>query len=396
MSNVWYDDEKMSRLNASDVSAYLRENGWSTPRTQRGKWTLWLKGDEFEVICPISREMRDYSKRMAEVVHNIALSEEREPLAVYGDLLFSSADIIRFRQIGRSADDHTLSLGENETKASFLRIILSSAAVAASSSEKRAVYGGRQSQEVSNYINSVRVGVEAGSFIWKIVSKVPVELKTGSLFEDEIHSENDDSALLDANFPFPRKVTATLAKALEVILEAANNAAATGNIDKFQEGVQFGVSANLCEALRGLISGDSDNTIETSFRWSCTGPSAHKLPKKFIFDNGHAETIEAAAKTFREREPVKDIDLSGWLVNLDKRDKNTLELGSVKGIIRADIDNFVKDINILIDANDYKKAIMAFDKNSKVSITGTLRKNAKKYTLEDAVNFRILEEQEYE
>ena len=100
--------------------------------------------------------------------------------------------------------------------------------------------------------------------------------------------------------PFPRRATSQLARALGQTTEAIFEAVAEDTLQPFEQKVQDGVSANLCESVAALAS--KGQGIRIGLFWAGVRPS--NLPDtQFQFTENSAGILTEAAKFLRRNEP---------------------------------------------------------------------------------------------
>jgi hypothetical protein len=93
-----YDKTILNTLRPSDLTAYLRAFDWQEVQRNE-KATVWIQrqdNEEFEILLPLQRDVRDFSIRMSEVLSTLSVFEQRSPTAVLNDLkTVTGADVIR-------------------------------------------------------------------------------------------------------------------------------------------------------------------------------------------------------------------------------------------------------------------------------------------------------------
>jgi hypothetical protein len=90
-----------------------------------------------------------------------------------------------------------------------------------------------------------------------------------------------------ADDPFPRKVTKTLAEALHATRTAVMNAQSSGHFEIFEEVVERGVNANLCEAVAGFLTATGQaGRIGMDVAWApiLPAPEPERQPIEFVHE----------------------------------------------------------------------------------------------------------------
>ena len=148
--------------------------------------------------------------------------------------------------------------------------------------------------------------------------------------------------------PMDRMVTRRLVEALEASRSAAERAL-SGEGAAFDHAVASGVSANLCEAVAGLI--DQSQGLEVAVTWAKTRPTP-ETHRKIAFSKSDSEIFREAARTFRLRQPKESETLFGTIHKL-KRD-----LGETEGevTLKAMVDGKLQSVSATLDEETYSIA----------------------------------------
>ena len=252
---------------------------------------------------------------MGDTLRTLEVVEDRSQLEILNDLLATSADIMRFRITYAEATDGTIPIEEGAQIVQRARDMVMAGACAAI--EKRAVFQTRKPNQAVEYLKKVRMGqTERGSYVVTVISRVAPVLRLG-----------ESDCLFEVEQPFERQVTATLARAVAAAKRAASSAAATGDFENFRTGVSVGISANLCDAIRGLASGgEADRGVEVTFSWSRSRPiEPSTVEDRVAFSPDSMPVIEEAARLFRETTPREDFELRGPVVKLERAEGGRLD-----------------------------------------------------------------------
>lgn len=159
-------------------------------------------------------------------------------------------------------------------------------AAACSALSPKAYHLARAGTQAENFLKSVKLGqTEVGSYILTIIFPVTPDL---------LESVDDESAL-----PFERKVTRSLATGLNSLESAVRSQVAKPSLDPFLEGINQGVSANLCEALSNIGEGTAGTIMDTQITWA-RNRSIPKLVTKARFRDGDFSYLRSAAMRLKE------------------------------------------------------------------------------------------------
>lgn len=370
------DKAALSTLSLIDVRAYLTSQGWRQAGRYGDVATIHeSRTRDFEILLPLHEQLGDYSRRMADVVAILAESEGRSQLGVFNDLIKSGFDIVRFRapEAGESGTiplEHGVLLYDHAFD-------LVAAASNAAIKPKRA-YRGAKFDQTTEYLQQLRLGqTEIGSYVLTVLSPVQPSLESNEpgLFPDLDLGEE----------PFPRAVTRTLDRALRAAKGAVSEATATGRLDPFEAAVGVGVSANLCDAIARLA--EQESGVDVSISWSRVrrppGPSA-----TYIFTQDNARVLSEAAQAFREREPISDTTIEGFVVGLH-REHDEFD-GKAK--IRGFVGNRVRTLTAQFLLPDYRKVVHAHDEKLRVRVDGDLVRRGPLQFLENARNLVVFDD----
>jgi hypothetical protein len=360
------DADTLRSIRPLEMASYLRAGGWQETQLVAGQRAVWnFRGAEFEAVVPLDHSCGDYAMRISDILRTLELVEERSQIEILNDLAITSADVIRLR-IGNKLSDGSVPIEEGVKFVEKSRDMMMAAACA--TVDRRACFPTRKSVQAMEYVRKLRMGqTERGSFVMTIISRVPPALSA-------------PDRLFDANDPFERQVTSTLAQALSSLRSAAENGAAKGEMVPFQESVREGVSANLCDSIVGISSaGEDSRDIEIDFSWARTRPQASSVPRRVLISADAVPVIAEAARHFRETSPREEFELHGPVVKLERPE------GSPTG--RVTVSSFVDDqprkVTLELPENEYHKALRAHKHEQFVFCYGVLVREGRSYSLKD-------------
>lgn len=370
------DSEALRTIRPVDAALYLQSRGWKQASSTPGVSSLWLIGsgaDEFEVLLPMREDFRDYALRMGEMLHVLASAEKRSQSQIYRDLLTVTADVIRIRIADPELTDGTLPIEEHAQIAQRARDLVLAAACAAT--EARSVWHKRKPAQAMEHVRRVRIGQsERGSYVITVISRITplLQAKQPSLFE--------------ADDPYERKVTQTLATSLKALDRATEQAALTREITAFENAVPEGVNANLCDAVVGLWGGDErQRSLEFTFSWSPTRPVPPESVQRVAFGSDRLPVIREAGRVMREREPFPEFELHGPVVKLERQDGSATGKVTVVGIV----DDRPVRITVELDDTAYHRALQAHAQGQTVKAVGTLVKEGRGFVLKNPSHLTV-------
>jgi hypothetical protein len=364
-------------LNPRAVVGYLRSRGWEKKRDfgeNAAVFGVSIDGIEHELLVPVASQAIDFRAVMEVLIEDLAKIEDRSPYELVSDLSMAAFDVIRVR----SPDADTI--GSVQLMAGVelhehARDLVLSAANSAASDKPRAVWMGRRSEQVKDYLDSLRLGQsQRGSFVISLLSPW-----------DFVPPGDRDEPKLSFVEPFGRRATKALAKALDAVGKALRVSATEGVQQPFEKAVQSGVSANLCQALAHLARDGEGADI--SIRWSLTKPEIGNPTLRLTRED--AQSLTEAAGRLSEYQSLPDVTVEGVITNIKEEPnafdgKTTLEAIVEKRLRRVTVD-FAKDDNATRDA-----LIDAFKHRKRISVTGELARESGRLRLEKPRELEVL------
>lgn len=374
--------DQLGALRPDDLQVYLTSHGWTrdeTASTASGSLYTHPRIRDAEVQLPFRRDVVDYVERMADTVHMLAAVERREPFQVLTDLSSPPADVLRLQVLAPDATLGTLPLREGIRLMEGARDLLLAAAC---SVRQPAAFFPRQAyKEALEFLQTCQLGqTERGSFIAKILAPVPPTVET----RNPLLEGNDE--LLLASEPFSRRSTVRLMKALRHIRGAID----AGNYHEILQGVEFGVSANLCEAVALMQPEGDQSQLHIHMSWATSRP---RLPTEVQSAVGFSRTafdiVREAGRKLRTEPAAARRQIDGHVVSL-KADPSLF--GDFEGtvILKSDVAGTPVRVQVRLHAADYKKACDAHRDSLPVRVSGLLRREAKLYHLTQPSDFHVV------
>jgi hypothetical protein len=369
------DVESLSTVRPLELVSYLRTNGWRENQTRADAWSTWLKTvdgrDDYEVLVPLS-QVRDFTARIADVLSTLERAESRSQIEILNDLNSTSADIIRISTEGRDTGEGTLAVDEAVNLVQKSRDMMLSAACA--TVESRSYFPPRKFGVALQYLGALRMGqTERGSYVITIHSRVPPELEPNH----------------EVPPPFERRVTQKLVSAVDSIRHAASEAARSGSMAAFRDGVNQGISANLCFAIVGMAGGaETTRRLSLRFSWARSRPAPLLRIDPVVFQVDEIPVIFEAGRVLRESSPVEDFEVEGAVIALDRREGEDVGTITVLGFV----EERPKKIRMQLRDDDYRIAIRAHDNRQPVACVGELLQEGRRFKLDQPRQFRILDQ----
>ena len=353
-----------------------RRNGFKR-RLGAARIVVWSKmfGDEVhEILAPLREQSDVYALRMSEVVTTISETEERSQLDVYYDLLGAGADVIRLRSLN-GVGQSEWSLSDRADFFTCARDLVTAAARAADR-PGQAVYRGRVSARVAEYIQSVDSLPGYGSASELVLhSKVPAGYGVQGDLGDAFKA------------PFPRRATIALNEGLNEASRAAELVLSGEGIkSSFERAPSYGVNANLCEAIANIAS--RVHGVGINLSWAIIRPS-DTVDAEFRFSESVAEVFGEGAEWLRRRSPFIDAHVTGEIVRLDRESQEEFD---GQAVMLYAIDNRPVALNVRFNRSDREDVVHAFRNSIEISIDGDIKRSGQRYSLENPRNFAVLEQ----
>lgn len=353
--------DSLRAISPAALSAYARAEGWTKLREYRRYSDIYVAEGKPEIVVPRTFKIADYAMSVSDLIRTFAIDADREETSVYYDLTVADRDVIRVSVNGDGSASLPVESGVALLNRS--RDMVLAAAYSLDSSEK--LYRISSSAEAGGYLKQLRLShMEPGSSVLVLLSPVVPPVQQSAFPFVEVYS------------PMGRRVTERLRESLTAAYDAAEQVA-IGNAGAFENTVEAGVSANLCEALAGLL--DSTAHFQVGFTFAITRPAALNHAK-VDFDSSHAEILRDAARNFRTAAPVYDARLFGFVHRLAREESEVL--GAVR--VRASVEGRVRSVSAVLSAGDYDRAIEAHRVNSAVTMEGDLERVGPRWRLHNA------------
>jgi hypothetical protein len=373
---VILDPDALRAISPAALAAFARGEGWRKLEPYGAHADVYVGVDRPEIVLPRTDRLADYASTVSRLIEAFSSAAERDELATYRDLVGADRDVVRVRSFGAD-DDGSVSLDAGVKIVAQAREMLLAAACAVHSPQP--LYRAGANKEAAEYMRRVRLGqTEHGSFVVTLLAPVPPQLQPQLSLDDNWIAFEDE--------PMERMVTRRLIEALEASRSAAEMAL-SGEVSAFDKVISSGVSANLCEAVAGLI--DQSAGLDISVTWARTRPAPETF-RRISFSQNDAEILKEVARIFRLKQPKPDVTLYGTVHKL-KRDQDEFD-GVVT--LKAIIEDKLQSVQAVLDQANYRAAIKAHDEQKSIIITGDLERVGQRWQLTNGNIRELLAEDE--
>ena len=372
------DVDALRAVSPIALHAYLSAQGWKKVDVYGEKGDVYAIDSAPEIIAPSSQSFADYERVLIQILTILARVENRDEIAVLRDLSVADVDLIRIRA-PKSMDDGSIPINAGVELIQQSRDLLLAAACA--ESRPQTAYRAGRNRDAMEYLSQVRIGqTERGSFVVALLSPVTPYLA------------NSGQGELCSNFigePYARRVTCRLVSALEQTRDAVALANRGEGITVFEERVQYGVSANLCQAAAKLIGNGDGIDVSVSYALTRLAPQRRVRVR---FNRPDADVLEEAARVLRDRAERPDEQIDGYVTKL-ARDPGAKE-GQIT--IKASIDGAMSSIGVYFGPEQYSQIAEAHAQRRTVTLEGDLKREGQRWRLSNPRDLQILDDDEYE
>ncbi|HEX4710443.1 hypothetical protein [Phenylobacterium sp.] len=369
------DTDALRGVGPLALAAYATFEGWQKGEAYGDYGNVYVKvlasGLTREVLLPFTTDLADFSAAVSSAIRTFAEVEGRDELRVYRDLTRADRDIIRVRA-PEADDDGSISVEPGVELIHQARDLL--AAAACSAVDPRPAYHLNKVTRAGDYMRRVRLGqTEQGSFIVTLLAPIPPQL---AVAQTALWPELEDE-------PYERQVTRYLADGL-VSAHAVINAINQGRgVEAFNEAVVRGVSANLCEAVAGII--DQSDGADISVTWARTRPTPEQRAR-ITFTRSDADVLREAGRYFRLQEPRRDETVLGYVISL-ARTEHEAE-GSVT--LKTLVDGRERSLRVELSEPDYEVALRAHRDRAPVMLRGDIEMKGQRWRITQPRDLRII------
>ncbi|AFK56872.1 hypothetical protein [Tistrella mobilis] len=358
------DTEALRAISPQALAAYVRSEGWSRAAAYGLHGDVYTAPGRPDIILPRSEHLADYAGHMTRLIRIFSEMTGYDDLTTYRELSEADRDVIRIRSVGLS-EDGTLPLDRGVRMIEKARDLVLAAACATRSPQ--ALYRAGANREAADYIKRVKLGqTEHGSYVLTLLAPVPPRLTPPQPLLDETWDTPEEE-------PVERQVTQRLMAAL-IASRSAVERSTRGDAEAFEQAIGDGVSANLCEALAGLI--DQSERLDIRLTWARTRP-VPEIHRDVSFSKTDAGVLSEAARIFRLRAPVPDVTLHATVHQL-KRDQDDID-GVVT--LKAVIEDALRSVTVVLDPANYRLAVRAHENQTPIVVTGDLERSGQRWRL---------------
>ncbi|WP_416430049.1 hypothetical protein [Paenarthrobacter nicotinovorans] len=369
-------------LSPHTLSQFLAVESWNFLGDQRGG-KVWRsptgEGDRpTTVFLPWDDAFVDFSKRLNEAIAGIGdyfhlnLPDLAERVAA------AHADIFHVR-VDQPMLDGTIPLSQATGLLRGIEKMIKAAATTAVSPEHS--HRGRLPKSVTDFMSQdVRMGhTKSGSFIVTVVARLdslddshaPLGQTQGQVEDQTVYTEEIQ--------PFARQVMTTLSNGLD----AARRHVQSEAIDflDLDAAVEQGVSLPLIQALHEIGSAENLRSLDLSFDWSPAAPEPLAAPSRILMDKPELEALsEVSTRLERRIEPAVET-IMGQVQSLERAEHSEIDENNGVAVISTEVRGNFRRVHVPLSGSDYDWAIVAHHRKLVFTVSGTLEKVGRNWTL---------------
>ena len=384
MSNLIHDERKLRSVSCAALTSYLGAREWKKVADWAERATVYGKtidGREQRIWVPVRETFADYADNMERSIQILAQTENRAPDAILVELQATASDSIRVTAL-HGQSERALSL--QDARALFRDSLAMIAAAARSAKKPRRAYRGVLPTDAATYLNSISPAPTTfNTFDLTLLSPIPPRYSDEQLRIGQITQMSFEHS-------FARRAVIRLKNGLRATQEAVTDVKRQGDFASFDDAVQAGVSANLCDAVLGLVllSGEFGGGLSVDIRWAPTRPMNGGQFVSIPFSTHDAEIIRAAGDRLRASASYPDEQVLADVVRLEREPE---EFDGHAQLL-ADIDDQSRRLSVTFAPTDFATVITAFRERRQIELDGDLHPAGRGYELRNPRNVRLLED----
>lgn len=337
--------DNITGIPTAHFALLLEQAGWRRLQTDyfaTQQWIHYRTGRD--LLLPNSETAGGAERLLLRAVEALAATSSKSTATVTNDLRLAGSDVVRFRR-PTPEGVHTIPLSDGRSVLDSALKLMSAAA--ASAVTARAVLPSRRPRQALDYIERrLRLGhSETGSYVVTVISDV-----------EALNTPGEPGLVEYWETPFPRRVIRTLYTALNFSKVAAPTIA-RGERDAIEPAVERGVSADLLDAMAGLIgAAQEEDGIGVGVRWAPVFPEEREGPEEDLwFNRDEGRLFSEAARIIKESDPLEGIAVTGVVEGLHREEGEPDGTATIACII----DGTPRKLHARLAEEDYELAVAA-------------------------------------
>lgn len=362
-------------LTPNQLSSYLSYSGWLAEGVVNDVAQIWHRKEKeyerFEIIQPVTKEIKDYSQRILDLVEVLAEFEQRSVVEVINDLSNFFADVIKVRVMHEDVKEGSIPLNDGVMLFEKAKDLMVSA-VKSTYSKRKYFGGGKLADEIVNFLEKMRLGqTEYGSYVVNLIAPI-------------MYKEEQQEELVKTSVT--RAITENLSRSLTAIDRSIEEYKSTQSMSSFDSAIESGVSANLCDALIGISGELKNRNVKVSISLSGAEADLREIKQEHTFDSEVIPYLQIASDYYKENYILYDQVVSGLVIKLSHEENE--EIGAI--YISASIHGDEKSVKIELPTEDYWQAHSAHKKSQLIECSGDLHVSPRSAKLLNVRNFHVI------
>lgn len=380
------NNQLLSRFEYSDLVDFITDLGWVKTETQNGNWLVFtgmmdVSGDPLEIVLPKEVNKTDPARFMALALNTLSAVMDVDLEDLVLQIKYHDRDVLRVHNPDPENFD-SISLRVASQQVGELKQIV--AYSACSEENQKPFYINSHLLIAKRMVEDYRFGhTFRGSFGFT------VETPAISRAQFPVQKSALPQVVTDYEYkPIYRKVMERIVRGLILTERATIQRNGKLLVDHYKEGF----NSNMCRAIVNMSMG-KQIPLEFEISWSSRmKPHDENInsPKKIRFEEDSYDTLEYAANLLSELES-EDVTIHGLITELKAND-NPLGLDTSRSIIvrwEDELEGKIYNVYVVLDKDDYIKAIQAHREWMPVSIKGTLKLSKSHWRLIEYHDFNI-------
>ena len=370
-------EEEFARVRPDQVQRYLESMGWTNVGVVPGKFFVYglPANRSAEVAVPMSTTFHDYTRRVAEVVHDVAEFQARSMQSVLDGILFLLMDHLMFHLEGPAVSGHRIGLEEGVNVYQGALSVLNAAAH--DQIEPKPFHPRLGRVEAERYVRACQMGAATpGSYIANVFC--PADLAA---------IEQPAPSLPDLDRNFARAVTARTLRSIARSVQAIRKDDLDSLVHPRDEAET--TSSNFFEALSSIKLNNPQTEMTISVEWTPKITPPADVPHSLVLHAEDFAIFGTVADRLRPAKLPKTEQITGRIAVLSGKKGDASSMQGEVIIEGETADKQIVRVRVDLDDKDYERACDAHKQNRQVRIAGELQFGKRLHQLNKYFGFSV-------
>jgi hypothetical protein len=353
-------------IESSELRGYLASKGWRREGDWRGAgvWELESSG---RLLIPDHREYQDDGELLSEAVRKLAGYERRPEQELLLDISDPMVDSLYFRTFPQTPSG-TTPLPSGLKAVQGIHDLMATAARTFEEGPQM-LFERRRSRRVDRFLHTITLGsARPGSYV--LTARVPVRVPQQESPQSELWLTSGTPQRRGA-LPGRDVVSEFHQATLTAYAAAARVAGGNDRLDVFDEGVERGISANLCRALADLGGHAKDRPFEIGFSWA-RGLPGQEPSEPIAFTGSMASVLSRAAEDLERMAKSGRAQITGHVETLNISPGEEPKIKIVGEFHSESGEPVQRSLWVIVSRDDYDRAIEAQRAGYSLEVEGRL------------------------